>query len=76
MKGWGVFDIIGNVYKEDGVFIVGVLCLVLIVLGVLWVIAWITMPYKLDRVNKNLEEIKELLRESHTSKKTRKPAGE
>lgn len=49
-------------------FIIGLLYLVLIVLGVLWVIAWITMPYKLDRVNKNLEEIKELLRESHASK--------
>ena len=76
MKDWDVFDIIGNVYKGDGMFIIGLLYLVLVVLGVLWVIAWITMPYKLDRVNKNLEEIKELLRESHASKKSRKPAGE
>lgn len=57
-------------------FIVGLLCFVLIVLGVLWFVAWITMPYKLDRVNKNLEEIKELFRKSHVSKKPRKPAGD
>lgn len=57
-------------------FVLGFLYLVLVVLVVLWLIAWIMMPYKIDKVNKNLEEIKELLCESRNVKKCRRPAGD
>lgn len=52
--------------------IVGLLYIVVLVLVVLWFVAWISMPFKLDRVNQNLAEIKELLREQKDVKKPRK----
>lgn len=57
--------------------IVGLLYIIVLVLVVLWFVAWISMPFKLDRVNQNLAEIKELLREQNGGKKVRKKtAGE
>ena len=50
-------------------FFVFVLYFVCVVVFALWVIAWILIPFKLDRVNKNLEEIKELLSEKRAVKK-------
>lgn len=49
--------------------IVGLLYVILLVLGVLWFVAWISMPFKLDRVNRNLAEIIELLREQNVAKR-------
>ena len=43
-----------------------------LVLVVLWFVAWISMPFKLDRVNQNLAEIKELLREQKQNKRRAK----
>ena len=58
-------------------FVVGLLYIIVLVLVVLWFVAWISMPFKLDRVNQNLAEIKELLREQKQNKKARKkPAGQ
>ena len=57
--------------------IVGLLYIIVLVLVVLWFVAWISMPFKLDRVNQNLAEIKELLREQKGGKTVRKKtAGE
>ena len=53
-----------------------ILYLILFVLAAMWLFAWISMPFKLDRVNNNLEEIKDLLRENTKVKKARKTAGE
>ena len=53
-----------------------ILYLILLVLAAMWLFAWISMPFKLDRVNNNLEEIKDLLRENTKVKKARKTAGE
>lgn len=50
-------------------FFMFVLYFVCVVVFALWVIAWILIPFKLDRVNKNLEEIKELLSEKRAVKK-------
>ena len=52
--------------------IVGLLYIIVLVLVVLWFVAWISMPFKLDRVNQNLAEIKELLREQKVGKTVRK----
>lgn len=52
--------------------IVGLLYVILLVLGFLWFVAWISIPFKLDRVNRNLAEIIELLREQNTAKRGRK----
>ena len=48
---------------------------VCVVVFALWVIAWISIPFKLDRVNKNLEEVKELLSEKLSTKKVPKNNG-
>ncbi len=52
--------------------IVGLLYIIVLVLVVLWFVAWISMPFRLDRVNQNLAEIKELLRERNGGKTVRK----
>ena len=52
--------------------IIGLLYIIVLVLVVLWFVAWISMPFKLDRVNQNLAEIKELLRERNGGKTVRK----
>ena len=56
-------------------FVVGLLYIIVLVLVLLWFVAWISMPFKLDRVNQNLAEIKELLREQK-QKAYKKPAGQ
>lgn len=56
-------------------FFIFVLYFVCVIVFALWVVAWISIPFKLDRVNKNLEEIKELLSERPTKKKSQKTAG-
>ena len=56
-------------------FFIFVLYFVCVIVFALWVVAWISIPFKLDRVNKNLEEIKELLSERPTTKKSQKTAG-
>ena len=53
-------------------FVVGLLYIIVLVLVVLLFVAWISMPFKLDRVNQNLAEIKELLREQKQNKKRAK----
>ena len=53
-------------------FVVGLLYIVVLVLVVLWFVAWISMPFKLDSVNQNLAEIKELLREQKQNKRRAK----
>ena len=53
-------------------FVVGLLYVIVLVLVVLWFVAWISMPFKLDRVNQNLAEIKELLREQKQNKRRAK----
>ena len=53
-------------------FVVGLLYIIVLVLVVLWFVAWISMPFKLDRVNQNLAEIKELLREQKQNKRRAK----
>ncbi len=39
-----------------------------LVLVILFVVAWLMMPFKLNEINRNLEEIKELLREKGKTK--------
>lgn len=56
-------------------FFIFVLYFVCVIVFALWVVAWISIPFKLDRVNKNLEEIKKLLSERPTTKKSQKTAG-
>ena len=56
-------------------FFMFVLYFVCVVVFALWVIAWISIPFKLDRVNKNLEELKELLSEKLVTKKSQKTVG-
>lgn len=56
-------------------FFIFVLYFVCVIVFALWVVAWISIPFKLDRVNKSLEEIKELLSERPTTKKSQKSAG-
>ena len=53
-------------------FVVGLLYVIVLVLVVLWFVAWISMTFKLDRVNQNLAEIKELLREQKQNKRRAK----
>ena len=53
-------------------FVVGLLYIIVLVLVVLWFVAWISMPFKLDRGNQNLAEIKELLREPKQNKRRAK----
>ena len=69
-----VYDIIHMYFYQRGVnmIIVGLLYIIVLVLVVLWFVAWISMPFKLDRVNQNLAEIKELLREQKGGKTVRK----
>ncbi len=55
-------------------FFVIILYLVCVAVFMLWIIAWVLIPFKLDRVNKNLEEIKKLLSEGLAAKKIKKTA--
>lgn len=75
--GWvivGKCDIIGLYKKEWGVFVLwGVLYLLFLVLVVCFVIAWLMMPFELRAVNRNLQEIKDLLNiEKNRAKKSKK----
>ena len=56
-------------------FFMFVLYFACVVVFALWVIAWISIPFKLDRVNKNLEEVKELLSEKLATKSPKKQRG-
>ena len=47
----------------------GLLYAVFLVLAILFFVAWLMMPFKLNEVNRNLEEIKELLREKRKPKR-------
>ena len=47
--------------KEWGVFLLAVLYVIFLVLAVCFVIAWLMMPFELRAVNRNLNEIKDLL---------------
>ena len=58
---------------EFFMFVLYFVCVV--VFFALWVIAWISISFKLDRVNKNLEEVKELLSEKLATKKSKKQWG-
>ena len=75
--GWtgaGKYDIIGLYKKEWGMFLIwGILYLLFLVLVVCFVIAWLMMPFELRAVNRNLQEIKDLLSaENNRVKKSRK----
>ena len=57
--------------------LLALLYIILLVLGFLWLVAWISMPFKLDKVNRNLEDIKELMRgQSERKKSTKKNPGQ
>ena len=72
--GTGKYDIIGLYKKEWGMFLIwGILYLLFLVLVVCFVIAWLMMPFELRAVNRNLQEIKDLLSaENNRVKKSRK----
>lgn len=55
------------------ILIWGILYLLFLVLVVCFVIAWLMMPFELRAVNRNLQEIKDLLNaENNRVKKSRK----
>ena len=59
--------------KEWGMFILwGVLYILFLVLVLCFVIAWLMMPFELRAVNRNLNEIKDLLaRQNGRAKKSK-----
>ena len=58
--------------KEWGMFLLAVLYVVFLVLVVCFVIAWLMMPFELRAVNRNLNEIKDLLaRQNSRAKKSK-----
>ena len=59
--------------KEWGMFILwGILYILFLVLVLCFVIAWLMMPFELRAVNRNLNEIKDLLaRQNSRAKKSK-----
>lgn len=73
--GWiigGKYDIMGLCKKEWGMFLLTVLYLLFLVLVVCFVIAWLMMPFELRAVNRNLQEIKDLLAQQNSRAKNSK----